>query len=134
MGKNTRGSKEYSREQQLTHENQQLKKQISSLRKQLARLDLDRLSYVKEIVDEHYTQETKEAADEILENIKKSWSCHKCEEGFLEISIYHRSDGIFYFRQCSSCQQRTKSKRYDPSTVKGVLKDSQKPDKNTKKS
>ncbi len=126
MGKNTRGSKEYSKEQRLVHENQQLKKQIGSLRKQLARIDLDRLSYVKDIVEEHYSQETQETAQDMIKSMKQSWACRSCDNGFLEISIYHRSDGIFYYRQCNCCQNRTKSKKYDEAKVKGIVKEDKK--------
>ena len=91
MGKNIRGEKEYSRFQEVVHENKKLKKEISNLRKQLARLDLDRHSYVRDIVEEHLAQEdAQETTVQMLQRLQQEWLCEKCGIGFLEINLYSK--------------------------------------------
>jgi hypothetical protein len=117
-----RGQKEFSREQKLIHENQRLKKQIGVLRKQLARIDLDRYSQVREIIEEHYQEDRAEEGQNIMERLKKEWACHEggCT-GYLEIILYNKINATWYYRKCSSCPHRTKSQKYDDS-VKGIKK------------
>lgn len=121
MGRNTRGQKEFSKEQRLSHENQRLKKQVSSLRKQLAHLDLDRHGYVKEIIEEHYQLEEAQEGQDILEKVQKEWECHECRAGFLEIYVYNKPDGTWYYRLCSNCPHRTASQKYNPG-IRGIRK------------
>ena len=123
MGKSTRGSKEYSREQRLVHENQRLKRQVGVLRKQLARLDLDRYDSIKDILEEHSQENKPQTSQEFLENLKKTWACNEngCQ-GYLEIILYNKINSTFYYRRCTSCVHRTKSKAYDPQRVKGIIK------------
>lgn len=121
MGKSRRGSKEISREQKLSHENKRLKRDLAQLRKQVARLDLDRYENAKELIEEHYVDNAQEGQD-ILENLKKAWACNKCSDGFLEIFTYNKTDQTWYFRRCSNspgCGNRTESKKYTPD-VKGI--------------
>lgn len=125
MGKSRRGSKEFSREQKLIHENKRLKREVSQLRKQLARIDLDRYDTVKGIIEQHYAQEREEEGKEILENLKKEWACRQCEDGHLEIFLYTKVDTTWYYRICSNaprCKNRTKAQRYTPD-VKGIKKE-----------
>jgi hypothetical protein len=121
VGKSKRGSKEYSREQKLIHENKRLKRELSQLRKQLARIDLDRYDTVKEMIQEHYQEERAQEGQDILDNLKKSWTCHECHEGHLEIILYNKLDSTWYFRKCVNCGNRTKSQKYTPD-VKGIIK------------
>lgn len=122
MGKTKRGEKERSRERQLAHENQKLRREISSLRKQLARIDLDRHDYVKNIVEEHYAkEEVEDNTHKMLESMKNHWKCHMCKSGHLEINLYTRLDGVFYYRKCNECDNRTKSQQYNES-VTGIHK------------
>lgn len=122
MGKNRRGDKERSREQELKHENHTLRRQISSLRKQLARLDLDRYGTVRDIVQEHYANEEVDTnTQDMMESLKNTWKCYKCNEGHLEIQQYSKLSDPWYFRQCNNCPNRTKSQIYTPS-VKGIVK------------
>lgn len=125
MGKSRRGDKEFSKEQKLVHENKQLKKQVASLRKELARIDLDRYSSVKEMIEEHYQEDRAEEGQNILDRLKKEWACRECTEGQLEIILYNKLDSTWYFRKCNCCPNRTKSQRYTPD-VKGILKESPK--------
>jgi rubrerythrin len=137
LGKNTRGQKEYSREQELKHENEklrnkirqlegevrQLSRQYSRSRKQFAKLDLDRHAYVQEIIQEHLAKEEDEqTAQQLVKSLKDEWLCRECGEGHLEITLYTRRDGTFYHRACNACSNRTKVQKYDPETVKGIIK------------
>lgn len=121
MGKSRRGEKEFSREQKLIHENKRLKREISQLRKQLARLDLDRYDTVREMIEEHGHESTAQTGQELLENLKKTWTCNDCRNGFLEIILYNKIDSTWYYRKCSNCDHRTKSQKYTPE-VKGIIK------------
>lgn len=125
MGKSKRSDREYSKEQRLVKENKQLKQQVAQLRKQLARIDLDRYSSVKEMIEEHYQEDKAQEGQDILEKLKKEWECHECHEGQLEIILYNKLDSTWYFRKCNSCNNRTKSQKYSPD-VKGIIKDTQK--------
>lgn len=121
LGKTRRGHKEFSREKRLIYENQRLKRAISSLRKQLARVDVDRYTQIKDIIEEHYAQEDEaDRGQNILEKLKKEWSCRECGEGFLKIHIINRLDGVFYYRKCTDCKNRTNVQPYD-SSVKGII-------------
>jgi hypothetical protein len=115
-----------TREQRLLKENQALKRQLSALRKQIARIDLDRYDSVKDIIEQHYQDEKHEKGQEILENLKQIWKCRECEEGYLEIKVYSKIGQAHYYRQCNECANRTDSQRYDPKTVKGILTNGEK--------
>lgn len=130
MGKTRRGDKERSNEQRLKYENNKLKREVSSLRKQLARLDLDRHSYVNDIVQEHLANESEEfSTQDMLDSMKNTWKCRICNEGHLEINLYGKMGDTWYYRKCSNCDHRTKSQIYTPS-VKGIIKEPTEPDKN----
>jgi cell division septum initiation protein DivIVA len=138
LGRNTRGDKEYTRLQKALHENEKLKREISKLRKQLARLDLDRHSYVRDIIDEFYENEDKKEKEktvsEVLEDLKKAWECKECHAGYLEIFTYSKLGETWYFRRCNnpSCGHRTKSQPYNNS-VKGIKHEDTIPKTPTKK-
>lgn len=125
MGKSRRGSKEITREQKLIKENRQLKRELSHLRKQISRLDLEGLEAAKQMV---FEQEEKDRFNENVgdansssEQLKKIWKCNKCELGYLEINLYSKCGLTNYFRKCNNCDYRTKGKRYD-NQVKGIIK------------
>lgn len=124
MGKARTDRTGHTREQKLIYENQQLKKQISKLRKQFARVDLDRYEMVKEMIQEHYQDDRAEQGEQILESLKKTWTCKTCGDGHLEIFIYNRAGETHYYRVCSNapdCSNRTKSQPYMAS-VKGIIR------------
>lgn len=137
MGKTTRGHKEYSKEQELKYENRELRNKIRELeteirqltrsyartRKNFARMDLDRHAYVSEIVQEHLSKEESEQnTTSILASLKNTWQCFECKNGFLEINLYTRFDGTFYYRKCNNCLHRTKAQRYYEQNVTGIMK------------
>jgi hypothetical protein len=122
LGKSRRGNKEYSREQKLVHENKRLKREIAQLRKQLARLDLDRYDSIKEMIEEHGHENTAQTGQELLENLKKTWACNKPKcQGHLEIIVYSKLGNPWYYRQCTNCPNRTIAQKYTPE-VKGIIK------------
>lgn len=124
MSKSRRNNHGYTREQKLIQENQKLKRQLGQLRKQLARIDLDRYEHIKQIVKRHYQEEYEQEGQELLEKLKEEWKCHEpgCS-GYLEINIFNKINDTYYYRACNACNHRTKSKRYDPKEVKGIIKE-----------
>jgi hypothetical protein len=125
VGKSKRGSKEFTREQRLLHENMQLKRKVAQLRKELARLDLDRYENIKEAMEEHFPEQ---AADntKLLASIRQAWACKmpNCT-GTLEIFLYSKMGNLWYYRLCDApgCKNRTKAQKYSPE-VKGPIKGS----------
>ena len=131
--RNMRGDGERTREQELkyenkmlTHENDKLQRELKNLRrtngrleKQLAHLDLDRYSFVREMMQEHSTNEVMMDESKILEQMKREWMCHHCGKGHLEYITYPRPGGIWYRRECTLCDHGTKGQPYHP-TVKGI--------------
>lgn len=81
-------------------------------------MDLDRYDSLKEMLEEHVEQDTQA---EILETLKKSWTCVECSEGHLEIILYNKIDSTWYYRKCTNCPHRTKSQKYSPA-VQGIIK------------
>lgn len=114
--------KEYDLLQRLKKENEKLKRQVSALRKQIARVDLDEYNNVKELLEKHYEEDKQEEREDLLEKIKEEWKCRQCPDGYLEIVLYTKQNDPWYFRKCNCCANRTKAQKYNPN-VKGVLKD-----------
>ena len=124
MGKARTDRNGYTREQALVQENRLLKRQVSALRKQLARLDLDRYDVIKDMIQECYKEGKTEEGKEILESLKKTWACDKCADGYMEIFVFNRGPDTIYYRICSNtpnCSNRTKAKTYTPA-VKGIMR------------
>jgi hypothetical protein len=125
LGKAKRGDREFTREKQLVQENRILKRQVAHLRKTLARVDLGQEN-VKEAIEKNYTEEHAQTGQDIIEKLKREWKCRweKCD-GHLEIFPYNKMDSTWYYRICSNapkCKNRTLAQKYDPSTVKGIVK------------
>ena len=125
MGKSRRTDREYTKEQKLSKENKQLKRELAHLRKQISKMDIDRFESVKQICldfeEGEKFQEFTQQANSNLEDLKKTWACDACKTGYLEISLYSKLGVTHYFRKCNSCTHRTKGKRYS-AEVKGILK------------
>jgi len=81
MGKARRGSREITREQKLISENKALKRDLGRIRKELARLDLDRYDTLKEMIEENKSESEPEFGAQFLENLKKTWLCNDCRQG-----------------------------------------------------
>mgnify|MGYP001562060941 CR=1 FL=1 len=128
------GQKELDKLQIVKRENDKLKKEIGSLRKQLARIDLDRYDHIKNIVDEHYSNEIGDQnTQDMLKKMKNEWKCHSCNNGFLEINLYIRVNETFYYRKCGNCEKRTASKKYNPDEVQGIIKQMEEKDRPIRK-
>ena len=132
MGKTKYGIKEFTREQRLIKENRQLKRELSHLRKQISRLDLEGLEAAKQMCfDQEEKERLNENVGEInsnLEALKKEWACSKCSSGWLEITLYSKLGVTNYYRKCNNCDNRTKGQRYDSESVKGIIVKTQKTD------
>ena len=128
MGKSKRSDKEYTREQKLSKENRQLKRELAHLRKQISRLDLEGLEAAKQICLDHEEKERLNDAigdpNANIEHLKRIWLCEDCMSGWLEIFLYPKMGQSWYYRVCSNdeCKKRTKGKRYDEQSVKGIIK------------
>ena len=126
MGKTRRGTKEFTKEQRLVKENRQLKRELNHLRKQIARLDGDRFEVLREMVaDQEETERFQQNMGESVSNteaLKRDWACRACSSGFLQIILYSKQGLTHYYRKCSECDHRTKGKRYDDQSVKGIIK------------
>jgi hypothetical protein len=125
MSKSRRDSRGNTREQRFQHENDKLKRTISLLRKQMARIDLDKSADVRAILNNYYAQEDAfahaEKEAECLELLKKEWQCNQCETGVLEIILLNKMDSLHYFRKCCDCAKRTKLQPYNKN-VRGIVK------------
>ncbi len=125
MGKTKRSDREFTREQKLIHENRILKRHVASLRKELARVDLDRFDNLKQTIDQHYQEDRKQDGLDILEKVKKEWACKESGcNGFLEIFLYNKINSTYYYRICSEaprCKNRTVAQKYSPE-VKGIMR------------
>lgn len=98
--------------QRVRNENKKLKHQISQLRKQLARIDIDRFQNLKDLIDSQDRREQEEAAKEREIQVKKQWECWDCRQDYLKLVILERRDGVFYYRHCENCKKRTKLQKY----------------------
>ena len=121
MGKSRRGVKEISREQALISENKGLKRDLAKIRKQLARIDLDRFDTLREMIEENRSEAEPEFGAAFLENLKRTWLCNDCRQGHLEIILYNKIDNTYYYRKCTNCPNRTKSQKHTPA-VTGIVK------------
>lgn len=122
MGKTRTGRKENSVIQEFKHKIQALKKENDALRKRLARINLDEYGQLKKTIKKHYKKEETKQGNDILDKVRQEWKCHKCPKGFLEIFIYTKLNQTCYYRTCNECENRTLAKRYDPNSVKGIIK------------
>lgn len=110
---------EYDQVQRLRHENKRLKNQISQLRKQLSRVDIDRFQNLKDLIESQEREDQAETKAEEQKKIEQDWKCFECKSGTIRLVVLERKDGVFYYRICDRCPKRTKIKRYN-SDVKGV--------------
>lgn len=123
MARNKRyNDKEFDLLQKLKHENQKLKKQNTSLRKQLQRVDIDRYENLRDLIHKHYEEDSQDEISAENKKLMMQWECHKCREGFLKLFTISRRDGVFYYRKCTECSNRTPTKPYT-SNVIGIKDD-----------
>lgn len=120
--KRTHREKELSQLQKAVRENKRLKQQVAQLRKLVSKFDLDRFNDFKELVETNEKLEERFRKQEARKQLKEKWQCWACRTGILRIVVLPRRDGVFYFRKCSECDNRTKTKTYDAS-VEGIKED-----------
>lgn len=116
--------RKYSRKEQddlqkIKRENDKLKKQVSSLRKQLARIDINRYENLQDLIHKYDKQEVEENIKNDAKTQENRWKCHKCDSGILILKIFERADGIVYYRKCNGCPNKTTLKKWDES-VEGI--------------
>lgn len=123
MGKSRTDRNGLTREQRLVKENQALKREIQTIRKRLARIELSRYENVKEAIEDHERNSGLPTTQDLLESLKKEWAC-KMEgcDGFLEVILFNKINTTYYYRKCNVCENRTPSQKHDPNTVKGIIK------------
>jgi hypothetical protein len=121
MGKSKRSDKEFTREQRLIRENNQLKQELKYLRKQITKLNIDQFEDFK-ITNCDLKDNENDIHDP--EDLKKVWACKKCNRGWLEITVYSKLNQDFYYRKCNFCDNRTKGKKYSI-LVKGIFVNTQ---------
>lgn len=119
MGRSRRSDKELQEVQRLKLENQKLRKQIGSLRKQLSRIDIDRYTHLRDIIEAHEEEDDEFDSKVALKQLKSKWQCHDCGKDYLRLILVPRIDGTFYFRRCLSCGNKTRLKKYTPN-VEGI--------------
>lgn len=116
MARRKYSDREYDDLDRLKYENKKLKRQISALRKQISRLDIDRYNNVKELLEKQANEDMHEYIEKEKENAEKKWRCWTCGQGVLRPVRMHRRDGSFYYRKCDNekCDNRTKTKPIPP--------------------
>lgn len=117
MKRKNHNEKELDQLQKLKHENAKLKRQVSTLRKQLARIDMDRYQELREASEISDTAE--QDSKGYVEMLKKEWECHECKNGYLKITLVSQRDRLMYYRSCTNCGNRTRLKTYTDD-VKGI--------------
>ena len=102
----------------LKKENKYLKRQLSSYKKQLDRLDPSNIEKIKE-----FSAKQEERREKYLDTkkLKDKWKCFECGRGTLYIVKFPHPGGLHYFRSCDFCDHRTKAKPYTEK-VKGICK------------
>ena len=117
MGKSKKAFREYTKEQELAHENKELKNENIRLRKLLANFSASKDKRVTEITDQ-------KASKNQTDQLKEAWRCNGTPgcDGHLEIVIFNKIDQEYYFRKCNSCFHRTRGQKYNKDTVKGIVK------------
>lgn len=101
-------NKEFTREQELSHKNKELQREIARLRK-----SLDKLKYgwcPKCMGDSEESLNRK--SEKLSDNKKiKDRTCYQCGKASLIMIKYPRYDGDGYRRECPSCGYRTRGKK-----------------------
>ena len=99
--------------QRIKRENDKLKKQVSSLRKQLVKIDINRYENLQDLIHKFDKQEVEESLEKNKQDEEKRWKCFECEEGTLRLKVIERPNGIVYLRKCDNCVNKTKLKKWN---------------------
>ena len=93
-------------------ENIKLKRQVSSLRRQLSRVDLEGYAHIKDTLEALEAEDNEDEVRESLEQHQKTWECFDCGVGVLKLTMVSKMGEPFYFRKCDHCSKRTKLKPF----------------------
>ena len=109
MARSKGGPKATELLERLKHENRLLKRQLSALRKQLQRVNLDEHGNLKKLVDKHERQDIEMNKKQTHSKMRREYGYRTCSEGYMLIVRISRQDGDFFFRRCSDdkCSART---------------------------
>lgn len=110
---------EQDRLQRVVQENKKLKGQISQLRKQMSRIDVDRFQNLKDLLDAQDREEQEEAAVKREQTMERDWRCWQCPSGTLRLTVLERRDGVFYYRKCDGCPKKTRLQPYSNKVKEG---------------
>ena len=110
---------------------EKLKRENSSLRKQIQRaVNTERMVDLHDLVlKQRQEQLERERAESKKAKEKEKRKCFSCKEGHMRLTLWPRKDGVFYNRICSrspQCGNRTKFKKYNPDKVEGILEETEK--------
>lgn len=108
--------------QKLQRENEKLRRTIQSLRKQMSRIDIDEYQNLREIIESQETFDSETERKNELKKLKERWLCRVCSTDYLRLVMVPRLDGVFYFRRCANCGNKTKLKKYTEE-VEGIDSD-----------
>jgi len=108
-----RGEKsDFTLEERLKRENRELKREVARLRKELDRVDITQFENLKDLARQQRREEKLKHSKERAHRDK--WKCHKCGKGHMQLKMFPRRDGTFYYRICSNteCHNKTTMKKY----------------------
>lgn len=117
--KNRTYDKEFDVLQKYKHENQALKRENARLKKELDRIDISKYEHLAELVAQQSFEDIQVEKKSKKQKLLDKWECYECKEGHMRIHILQRPDGLFYYRKCSICRNKTKLQKYDES-VEGI--------------
>lgn len=105
----------------IERENNRLKSEIKTLeagfKSSLTYIDQELKSFDVLDIVEYFAKKTKtkksERTDNTLTELKDKWVCHQCSKGIIKLIKVPRPDGVWYFRKCNECTNRTEMKPYN---------------------
>jgi len=122
MRKDRQPRKEFTALQKANKEIKMLKRQLSRLKKLIARINIEEYQNIQEAKEAQMRERIALKKDiETLEDAER-WRCFSCEEDYLRLVIYQKVDQPYYFRRCPSCGKRTKAQKFNVD-IKGPLPD-----------
>ena len=119
MGKKKKTDREFELVDRLKHENSKLKRQISLLRKQFSRIDLENYKNIEEIIQKHDENSDNIPLKNHEDQLKKLWECFSCRNGVLVMVPINKLNETYYFRKCNQCNHRTKLKKLTKDVKRG---------------
>jgi DNA-directed RNA polymerase subunit RPC12/RpoP len=134
MGKHSRKPArdgEVNENKKLKLQNQALRRQIQTLRKELNKIDIDRYQYLKDLVQSQAKKDEQVETTITLNKLKDKWECFTCGKDFLRLVIIPKADKLYYMRRCPTCLYKTRLKPYTDS-IEGLTDDATTISKNKK--